>query len=367
MPARNVYNFSAGPAVLPEPVLVEAQAALWDLHGSGIGVMEHSHRGKVWGAVYERALADCRKLAAVPDNYEVLFLQGGAAAQFFMLPANFLAANATADYIVTGAWAQKAAQQAAYYGRAHIAWDESEGGVYIRTPDAAAITYSDAPAYVHYTSNNTIFGTQWQQAPAPPAGSWLACDASSDVFSRPVNIADYGLLYAGAQKNLGPAGVTLVIARRELIARPVRELPVMQRYQRSGGALHNTPPTFGIYVMGRVFNWLLQQGGLEAMAARNKAKAKTVYDALQSCGGFYQCTTAEGHRSLMNITFRIAAAAGGTQMEDRFVTEAAAAGFAGLRGHRSVGGMRASLYNAFPPEGCTAFAEFLRHFAARNG
>jgi phosphoserine aminotransferase len=363
MAQRSVFNFSAGPAILPEEVLREAQEALWELDGSGIGVLEHSHRGANFDAVYEQTLADCRSVAGIPDEYEVLLLQGGASTQFFMLPANYLPEEGTADYLVTGAWAEKAAKEARFYGHVHEAWAGEKP--YTRIPRANEIEYSAAPAYVHFASNNTIFGTQWNAEPEIPAGSWLACDASSDIFSRPIDVTKYGMIYAGAQKNLGPSGVTLVILRRDLLAEGtrVRELPTMQRYDRKNGSMHNTPSTFGIYLMGRVFQWILRGGGLQAMGQRNREKASVLYDALEELDGFYTCTAGEGSRSAMNVTFR----ARDEATEKRFVAEAEAAGFSGLKGHRDVGGMRASIYNAFPKEGCEAFAEFLRDFAKRNG
>ncbi len=363
MPERSVYNFSAGPAVLPEDVLRESREALWDLDGSGIGVLEHSHRGRVFAAVYQQAIADCRKLAGIGDDFEVLLLPGGAATQFFMLPANFLPKDGHADYLITGLWSEKALAEARFYGDAHVAWREEP---FCRVPEPGEINWSDdAPAFAHYTANNTICGTQWPAPPAPPPGVWLACDASSDIFSRPLELAHHGCIYASAQKNLGPAGVTLVILRRDLLeaGARVRELPSMQRYDRALGSMFNTPATFAIYVMGRVFSWLLKQGGLEAMARRNHKKAQVVYDALEEPAGFYHCTANKGSRSLMNLTFRTPS----TALDRAFLAEAEAAGFSGLGGHRSIGGMRASIYNAFPLDGCQALAAFLRDFARRNG
>ncbi len=364
MPERSVVNFSAGPAILPEEVLREAQEALWDLDGTGIGVMEHSHRSGVFDAVYEQALANCRAVADIPDDYELLFLQGGASTQFFMLPANFLPDGGTADYLVTGAWAERAAREARFYGNAHEAWKGERP--YTRIPRTDEIEYSETPAYVHFVSNNTIFGTQWSTEPEIPTepGIWLACDASSDIYSRPIDVTKYGLIYAGAQKNLGPAGVTLVILRRDLLEEGarVRELPTMQRYDRKNGSMFNTPTTFGIYLVGRVCAWILRGGGLEAMGRRNREKAAVIYDALEELSDFYTCTAREGSRSAMNVTFR----ARDEATEKRFVAESEAAGLAGLEGHRDVGGMRASIYNAFPKEGCEVLADFLRDFAKRN-
>ncbi|MCP5059407.1 MAG: 3-phosphoserine/phosphohydroxythreonine transaminase [bacterium] len=358
-----ILNFSAGPATLPEEVLRDAQEALWELGTTGIGVMEHSHRGGPFKAVAEGAEAACRKLAGIPDDYAVLFLQGGASTQFFQLPAHWLADDATADYLITGSWSVKAAKEAARYGTVHEAASTKDRDFNI-IPRADEIQYSDAPTYVHFTSNNTIFGTQWQEEPAAPGEAWLACDASSDIFSRPVDITRYGVLYAGAQKNLGPSGVTLVIVRRDLLDTPVRDLPTMLRYATHAeqGSLYNTPPTFGIYVMGRVFRWIAEQGGLEGMAKRNREKGQILYDALEA-QDFYSCTAGEGSRSLMNVTFRTP----NPELDTAFVKQAEAAGLSGLKGHRSVGGMRASIYNAFPKEGCEVLASFLRDFAAKQG
>jgi phosphoserine aminotransferase len=358
-----ILNFSAGPAILPPEVVEEAREALRDLNGSGIGVMEHSHRGAAFGAVHDETEAACRELAGVPDDYAVLFLQGGASTQFFMLPANFLPADGTADYLLTGSWAKKALKEAKLYGGTHVA-ASSEDADFATIPREAQIAYSDSPAYVHFTSNNTIFGTQWTREPTIPDATWLACDASSDIFSRPVDVTRYGVLYAGAQKNLGPSGVTLAIVRRDLLERTVRELPTMLRYATHADerSLYNTPPTFGIYVVGSVFRWILRQGGLDAMAKRNAEKASLLYEVLEELD-FYACTAGENSRSQMNVTFRTPA----PELDAAFLKEAEAEGFSGLKGHRSVGGMRASIYNAFPREGCEALATFLRNFAAKRG
>ena len=358
-----ILNFSAGPATLPEEVLRDAQEAIWNLGGTGIGVIEHSHRGATFSAIAEETEAACRTLAGIPEDYAVLFLQGGASTQFFQLPAHWLAADATADYLVTGSWSEKALKEAKRYGTVHEAASTKDQD-YRVVPRQDQIHYSDAPTYVHYTSNNTIFGTQWTREPEIPAEAWLACDASSDIFSRPVDLTRYGVLYAGAQKNLGPAGVTLVVVRRDLLDAPVRELPTMLRYATHAGqgSLYNTPPTFGIYVMGRMFRWMQERGGLTAMGRANQEKAQILYDVLEELD-FYGCTAGEGSRSLMNITFRTPT----PELDAMFVKESEAAQLSGLKGHRSVGGMRASIYNAFPKEGCEVLASFLRDFAARNG
>jgi len=358
-----IFNFSPGPAALPEPVLQEARDDLWNAAGSGIGILEHSHRGPVVDRVFEEAKADCRALAGIGDDYTILFLQGGASTQFAMLPANFLAGDATADYLITGSWSVKAAAEARLYGGVHEAVSSADSG-FDRVPEASEIGWSNAPVYAHFTSNNTIAGTQWNAEPEPPPGTWLACDASSDIFSRPVETSRYGLLYAGAQKNLGPSGVTLVIIRRDLLEKSVRELPTMLRYDvhEKNDSRFNTPPVFGIYVMGRVFKWIQRGGGLAEMGRRNEAKARLLYDVLETLD-FYEPTARAGSRSLMNVTFRTPA----PELDARFVAEAAQRGLDGLKGHRSVGGMRASIYNAFPVEGCEALAGFMKDFAASHG
>lgn len=356
-----IFNFSAGPAVLPEPVLKEAQEALWNIDGSGIGIMEHSHRGKVFDRVIEEAEADCRALAGIPDSYRVLFLQGGASTQFFMVPANFLPEGGTADYLNTGSWSKKAIAEAKRYGQVHVAGaSDDENFSYI--PET--VSHSGNPAYLHFTSNNTIFGTQFQHEPGVQGDTFLVCDASSDIYSRPLDVSKYGLIYAGAQKNLGPSGTTLVIIREDLLERPARDLPTMLRYATHAeqGSRYNTPPAFGIYLMGRVFKWILGQGGLAAMASHNEAKAKVIYDVLDA-SPFYTATARADSRSLMNITFRAAS----EDLEKTFIAEAAEAGFSGLKGHRSVGGMRASIYNAFPKAGCEALAQFMTDFESRHG
>lgn len=357
-----IYNFSAGPAVLPESVLRSAQDAIWNLNGSGIGVLEHSHRGAEFSEVLQRTEARCRRLAQIPDDYAVLFLQGGASLQFCMVALNLLPEGGTADYINTGAWSKKAIAEANKRGTVHVA-ASSEDEQFTYIPSADAIRYSDAPAYVHFTSNNTIFGTQWATEPTPPDGVPLVCDASSDIFCRPIDVRRYGLIYAGAQKNLGPAGVTLVIVRKDLAERAPESLPTYLQYRThiKGGSCFNTPPTFAIYVVGEVLGWLEDAGGLDAIAERNRQKAAMLYEVLDDTE-FFRGTARPDSRSLMNVTFR----GPSEELEQRFVAEARAAGLAGLKGHRSVGGMRASIYNAMPVEGVARLAEFMRDFARRN-
>jgi phosphoserine aminotransferase len=358
-----IYNLSAGPAILPEEVIRKSQEAMWNLAGSGIGVMEHSHRDKPFMAVIEKAEALVRKLADVPADYDVLFLQGGASSQFFMVPMNWLTADATADYLLTGVWAQKAIAEAKRFGKTHVvASSEDKNFCYI--PAADSLRWSDKPAYAHFTSNNTIFGTQWTGEPTPPDGVPLVCDASSDIFCRPIDVKKYGLIYAGAQKNLGPSGVTLVIVRKDLVERGASALPTMLQYRTHAKekSLYNTPPTFGIFVMAEVLAWIDRGGGLAAMEKQNRAKAKVIYDYLDG-SAMFRATAEAGSRSIMNICFRATT----PELEDKLIAESKKRGFSGIKGHRSVGGMRASVYNAFPAAGCDALVAFLTDFEKANG
>jgi phosphoserine aminotransferase len=358
-----IHNFSAGPAVLPEPVLRKAQEAIWNVAGSGIGIMEHSHRGKVFDRIINDAEAACRSLAGIPEDYHVLFLQGGASLQFAMVPMNLLAADRTADYLLTGVWAQKAVKEAKLQGRAvHIA-ASSEATNFDRIPRADEIRYSSNPAYVHLTTNNTIYGTQWKQEPAVPAGVPLVADTSSDMYSRPIEVRKYGLIYAGAQKNLGPSGVVLVIVRKDLVEAGPKTLPTMLQYRTFAAdrSLYNTPPTFGIYMVGEVFKWIESQGGLAAMAEHNAAKAKPLYDYIDA-SDFFRGTVQPDSRSLMNVCFR----APTEELDTSFLAEAGKRGLSGLKGHRSVGGMRASIYNACPPAAVQALVGFMKEFEQAN-
>jgi phosphoserine aminotransferase len=361
--SERIYNFSAGPAVLPEPVLRKAQEAVWNVAGSGIGIMEHSHRGKVFEKILDEAEAACRELAGIPDSYRVLFLQGGASLQFSMVPMNLLPEDGTADYLLTGVWAQKAVKEAKILGgNVHIA-ATSESTNFDRIPRAEEISYSTKPAYIHVTTNNTIFGTQWRSEPPVPAGVPLVADTSSDMYSRPIDVRKYGLIYAGAQKNLGPSGVTLVIVRDDLVEAGPKTLPTMLQYRTFAAdkSMFNTPPTFGIYVIGEVFKWIKAQGGLAAMAEHNEAKAKLLYEHLDN-SEFFRGTVQTTSRSFMNVTFR----APTEELESKFIAEATKRGLDGLKGHRSVGGMRASIYNAFPREGVFALVTFMKDFERAN-
>ena len=353
-----IYNFGAGPGILPEPVLKSAQRDIWNVRGSGMGIMEHSHRGKVFDAIITEAERECRELAGIGDEFDVLFLQGGASLQFAMVPMNLLPKGATADYLVTGVWAEKAVTEARLLGTVHeAASSKDRNHCYIPRPEA--IRYSGSPAYVHITTNNTIYGTQWRQEPAPPAGVPLVADASSDIYSRPIDVTKYGLIYAGAQKNLGPSGVVLVLIRKDLVEGGPRDLPTMLQYRTHAKerSLYNTPPTFGIYVMGEVFKWIRETGGLAAMAERNEEKARLLYEFLDS-SSFFRGTVDANSRSRMNVCFR----APTEELEKQFIAEATKRGLDGLKGHRLVGGMRASIYNAMSREGCAALVSFMKEF-----
>jgi phosphoserine aminotransferase len=360
--ATRVFNFSSGPAVLPVPVLEQIQRDLVSLPGVGMSILEVSHRSKVFEEVIHRAEATLRELAGIPSNYKVLFLQGGASLQFSMVPLNLLGAGQTADYIVTGSWTEKAAKEARKVGTVNIA-ATTAGDNFSRIPGPDELTLTPGAAYVHITSNNTIEGTQWHRL--PEVGNVpLVSDASSDILSRPIDVAKHGLIYAGAQKNLGPAGTTLVIVREDLLQRSAKTLHTMLNYavHAENGSLYNTPPCFAIYAVGLVLDWLRGQGGLEAIGAVNRRKADRVYAELDR-SGFWRPTAAEADRSLMNITFRLPS----EDLEKAFVKAAGAAGLDGLKGHRSVGGIRASIYNAFPESGVETLVEFMREFERTHG
>ncbi len=354
-----IYNFSAGPAVLPEPVLKQAQKDLWNMAGSGIGILEHSHRGKVFDKVLDETERDGRDLGGIPDNYKVLFLQGGASLQFAMVPMNLLPRDRTADYLVTGVWSEKAVKEAKVYGTVHEA-ASGKACNFSRIPTAAGDQVLGQAGRT-CTSPPTTRSTapSGRPSPPPPAGVPLVADASSDIFSRPIDVKRYGLIYAGAQKNLGPSGVVLVIIRDDLAEAGPKDLPTMLQYRTfvAERSLYNTPPTFGIYVMGLVFKWIKARGGLQAMADQNQRKAKLLYDYLDQ-SRMFRCNVEPGSRSLMNVCFR----GPDEETENRFIAEATKRGFDGLKGHRSAGGMRASIYNAFPVEGVEALVEFMKEF-----
>ena len=360
--ATRVFNFSAGPAVLPLPVLEEAQRDLIALPGVGMSVMEISHRSKTFEDLMHKAQDDIRALAGVPASYRILMLQGGASLQFSMVPLNLLGLGATADYLDTGSWADKAAREAKKVGKVNIA-ATTRADNYSRLPDPAEIMLTPGAAYVHMTSNNTIEGTQWRSLPRA-GDAPLVSDTSSDMFSGPIDVCRHALIYSGAQKNLGPSGVTLVIIREDLLARSADTLPTMLNYkvQAENDSLYNTPNTFGIYILGLTMKWLRSQGGLEAVAKVNQRKAGKLYAEIDRTG-FYRGTARRQDRSLMNVTFRLAT----EELETLFIKESTAAGFDGLKGHRSVGGMRASIYNAFPEEGVDALVSFMKEFERTRG
>ena len=362
MKSERIFNFSAGPAVLPLPVLEHAQRDLVSLPGVGMSILEVSHRSKVFEDVLARAEADIRELASVPPNYRVLFLQGGASMQFTMVPMNLLQEGTTADYLVTGAWSAKAVDEAKKIGNVHVA-ATTKAEQFTRIPRAEEIVLTAGAAYVHMTSNNTIYGTEWKTL--PEVGDLpLVSDTSSDMFSRPLEVGRHALLYAGAQKNMGPAGVTVVIIREDLLARSAASLPVMLSYavHAENGSMFNTPPVFAIYMLGLVTKWLIGQGGLSAIAAVNERKAGKLYKEIDRTG-FYRGTAQKDSRSLMNVTFRLPS----EELEKAFVKDAEKSGLDGLKGHRSVGGMRASIYNAFPEAGIDALTSFMQEFERRRG
>lgn len=356
-----VYNFSAGPAVLPESVLKSAAEEMLDYKGCGMSVMEMSHRSKAFEEIIKTAESDLRELMHIPDNYKVLFLQGGASQQFAMIPMNLMK-NKVADYIVTGQWAKKAYQEAAKYGKVNkIASSEDKTFSYI--PDCSDLPISEDADYVYICENNTIYGTKFKELPNTK-GKTLVADVSSCFLSEPVDVSKYGIIYGGVQKNIGPAGVVIVIIREDLITEDVLPgTPTMLTYKIHADAdsLYNTPPAYGIYICGKVFQWLKEMGGLEAMKERNERKAKILYDFLDQ-SKLFKGTVEKKDRSLMNVPF----VTGSDELDAKFVKEAKAAGLENLKGHRSVGGMRASIYNAMPEEGVQALVDFMKKFEEEN-
>ena len=351
-----LHNFSAGPGTLPVPVLERVRDEMMDGGGAGMSVLEMSHRDAHYSRIHAEAQADLRELMGVPEGYRTLFLQGGASLQFTMVAQSF----GNGDYVVTGSWGQKAIEAARVEGRGNVAWDGKEDG-YACTPLPDEISLHEDADYVHTTSNETIGGVQWREDPV--FDKPLVCDMSSDILSRPVDVSRYGLIYAGAQKNMGPAGATLVLIREDMLERVPKGLPPMLDYgvHAKNDSLYNTPPTFSIYVCGLVYKHLLAEGGLEAVAERNERKAALLYAAIDA--GFYKGNAERSSRSLMNVVFTLP----DETLTKTFLEEAQTHGFDGLKGHRSVGGIRASIYNAFPVEGCEALAAFMRDFALRHG
>ncbi len=362
---ERIFNFSAGPSALPEEVLRQAKNDIFNIAGTGIGILEHSHRGSLFTRIIEEAEAACRRIAGIPDDYHVLFLQGGATLQFAMVPMSFLPAGKVADYLDTGSWTSKAIKEAKLLGNLNVAFDGGPTG-YDHIPAANELSLSRDAAYLYFCSNNTIVGTEYSEPPATDAP--LVCDASSDILSRPIEVARYALIFAGAQKNLGPAGCTLVIVSKDFLRGARDGLPSMLDYRQHAaqGSRLNTAPVFCIYFMGEVFKWIERQGGLEVMARRNREKAGIIYDAIDSAAGvgtaFYRGVARSDSRSMMNVTFRTPS----DNLDEEFVAQARQMGMEGLKGHRSVGGLRASIYNAFPRAGCEALAALMKDFAKKN-
>lgn len=359
---ERIYNFSAGPAVLPVPVLEQARDEMLSLPGVGMSVMEISHRSAAFDEIIDSAERGIRELLGVPDTYRVLFLQGGASLQFSMIPMNLLPEGASADYVITGSWGKKALKEAKREGAANVAADMADSR-YTRVPAQDELKLDPDAAYVHVTSNETIEGVEWFTEP-DTGGVPLVCDASSDILSRPVDVSRYGLIYAGAQKNMGPSGVTLVIIREDLVARVPDGMHTMLSYRThvENKSLYNTPNTWGIYILDLVCKWVKEQGGLEGMRRLNEEKAQMLYDAIDATD-FYRGHAAREARSLMNVTFRLPS----EELEKQFAKEATSRGLDGLKGHRSVGGIRASIYNAFPRDGVAALVAFMREFEQRSG
>ena len=362
--SERIFNFSAGPAVLPEPVLKQAQRDLFALPGVGMSVLEISHRSAAFEQIIAEAEADLRKLVGIPDNYKVLFLQGGASLQFTMIPMNLLPKGASADYLLTGSWGQAAIKEAKKLGTVREAATTADTN-FNRLPKSEDIKLDPNAAYVHYTSNETIFGVEFQED-MNFGGAPLICDMSSNFISRPIDVSKYGLIYAGAQKNAGPAGATIVIIREDLLERVPENLPATLDYKNlvKNGSMYNTPPCFAIYICGLVFKWALNDiGGLEKVQAMNQEKAAILYKAIDASDNYYRGHAEADCRSLMNVTFRLPS----EDLEKKFIKEATAAGLDGLKGHRSVGGLRASIYNAFPKAGVEKLVEFMADFQKNNG
>lgn len=359
---KRIYNFSAGPAILPEDVLKEAQENLFALPGLGMSVLEISHRSKTFDKIIIEAKRDLKSLLNINDDYEILFLQGGASLQFSMVALNLMPPKNKADYIITGSWSKKAVKEAKRVGTVNIV-ATTEGENFNRIPKQKELKLDSDAAYVHFTTNNTIYGTQWHKE--PEAGNVpLICDASSDILHKKIDIKKYALIYAGAQKNMGPSGVTTVVIRKDLLQRSSDSLHTMLNYKThvDNNSLYNTPNTFGIYIIGLVAKWLIKIGGLDAMHKLNREKADILYKCIDESGGFYKGHAEKESRSLMNVTFNLAT----EELEKRLIADATAAGFDGLKGHRSVGGLRASIYNAFPKKGVEDLVTFMKDFQNKN-
>lgn len=363
---KRALNFGPGPSALPLSVLQETAAEWLDFAGTGMSVLELSHRGPEYDAVHQDAQTRLKRLLGLGDDYTVLMVGGGASTQFAAVPLNLLPPGQTADYLVTGAWAKKAYKEAKLFGSANLAADTADasaGGAYCRVPRPEECLFTPGAAYVHLTSNNTIYGSQYHQFPRPEAP--LVADMSSDLLGRPIDARAFALIYAGAQKNLGPAGVTVVIIRQDLLERCRSGMPTMLHYPTlaKSASLHNTPPCFAIYLMAKVFKWVEEQGGVEGMGRRNQQKADRLYGAIDAHAGFYRAPVDKDSRSTMNVVFRLPS----EELEKRFLSEAKAQAMVGLKGHRSVGGIRASIYNGVEPAWVEALASFMEQFARQHG
>ena len=357
------YNFNPGPSTLPLQALKQAQAELIDFQGSGMSILEHSHRGKVYEAVHAEAIALLTELYQIPDTHQVLFMHGGASAQFALIPMNLRTDSHAGDYVITGSWSKKALGEAKVVGQPHVAWDKEADASYVRVPKSSELSLSADAPYVHITTNNTIAGTQFHALP-DTGKTPMVLDASSDVMSTPIDFTNVAMLYAGAQKNLGPSGLTVVIIRKDQLERCRTEgVPKIFRYPEIAAAnsLQNTIPTFAVYLIRNVLTWVKEQGGVAEMAKRNAAKAQRLYAAIEGSNGFYRCPVESDSRSYMNVVFRLP----DEDAEKRFVAEATEAGLVGLKGHRSVGGIRASLYNAMSMEGVEKLVAFMAAFQAK--
>ena len=359
---ERIFNFSAGPAVIPVPVLEQARDEMLSLPGVGMSVMEISHRSKTFDEIIQGAEAGLRELLDIPQDYTILFLQGGASLQFAMVPMNFLSLDASADYLVTGSWGKKAVKEAQKFGHVDMAANMADGG-FTRVPNQDELQLNPKATYVHITSNETIEGVEFKTEPEICEVP-LVADMSSNILSKPITVEKYGLIYAGAQKNMGPSGVTVVIMREDLLPRVREGLSTMLDYNThaKNRSLYNTPNTWGIYILNLVCRWLKNKGGLVAMQQENEAKAKLIYDTIDRTDFYHGHADADA-RSVMNVTFRLPS----EDLEKKFATEATAQGLDGLKGHRSVGGIRASIYNAFPPAGCEALVQFMAEFERKNG
>jgi len=359
--ARTI-NFNAGPAALPLGALERAQKELLDLGGTGMSVMEHSHRGKAYEAVHNEAIALLRELVGIPESYQVLLLQGGASQQFAVVPMNLLPQGKSADYVLTGSWSEKAYKEGKSVGTVRVAATTEKDKKYGRIPSAGEIKWDSSAAYAHITSNNTIFGTQWQEFPSAPDGVPLVADMSSDALWRPLDVTKFGLIYAGAQKNLGPSGLVVVIVRKDLVEGGRKDIPAIFQYRThaENNSLYNTPPTFSVYVLRNVLDEMNKAGGLAAMEKVNREKAKLLYDVIDERAGFYASPVEKGSRSTMNVVWTLST----PELEAEFLAEAQKRKMIGLKGHRSVGGMRASIYNAVPLEHVKSLAGFMREFKA---